>query len=575
MSVTIRVDVADSAGYIDPQTDRVIFRQKNTIGAEHVAGRVVSTAPTIVELTGDPVDVQLQPGLHVITIRARGYEDNEFQATVPDTEETLTLRDILETQFDYTPEQINEAQRYAAESRAAATDSQAALARAEQTVGSAERVLQAEATVKASEEAAGKSADDAAAEATAARAARDAAEGHKTTAGNHATAAAASADKATAAAATAATDTANNVEARLDSKVAEATTQAGVATTAADTATTQATNAEASADTASSRADAAKTYMDTSWANRSAAIAAKNEAQAAQTGAQDARDAATTQATNAAGSADAAAASANTAHNNAVNAANQVAEELDDKVTAAQQAREGAETAATNANTDADRAEQAANSAAEVVASGIPDATTTIKGKLKLAGDLAGNADAPTVPGLANKVPVTTTANRIYGTGTNGENYAYTLAGTSATANSVAYRTSGGVLHVGTPTADAHAATKKYVDDAATNKVTTNTDQTITGDKTFATAPTVGGVPVVLNDDTRLAGVTNATSTTGSDTTADKIVKTWTDGYVHVNGTPTAGTHATPKSYVDSRVQLVSALPSSPDPNVLYLIPEE
>jgi hypothetical protein len=34
-----------------------------------------------------------------------------------------------------------------------------------------------------------------------------------------------------------------------------------------------------------------------------------------------------------------------------------------------------------------------------------PDATTLIKGKIKLAGDLAGTADAPTVPALANKVP--------------------------------------------------------------------------------------------------------------------------------------------------------------------------
>lgn len=37
------------------------------------------------------------------------------------------------------------------------------------------------------------------------------------------------------------------------------------------------------------------------------------------------------------------------------------------------------------------------------VSSGVVDATTTTKGKIKLAGDLAGTADAPTVPGLANK----------------------------------------------------------------------------------------------------------------------------------------------------------------------------
>ena len=36
--------------------------------------------------------------------------------------------------------------------------------------------------------------------------------------------------------------------------------------------------------------------------------------------------------------------------------------------------------------------------------SNTPDATTTSKGVIKLAGDLAGTADAPTVPGLANKV---------------------------------------------------------------------------------------------------------------------------------------------------------------------------
>lgn len=36
-------------------------------------------------------------------------------------------------------------------------------------------------------------------------------------------------------------------------------------------------------------------------------------------------------------------------------------------------------------------------------AASVPDATTTAKGKLQLAGDLAGTADAPTVPGLAGK----------------------------------------------------------------------------------------------------------------------------------------------------------------------------
>ncbi|WP_300978262.1 hypothetical protein [Flavobacterium sp.] len=37
-----------------------------------------------------------------------------------------------------------------------------------------------------------------------------------------------------------------------------------------------------------------------------------------------------------------------------------------------------------------------------------PDATTTVKGKIKIAGDLGGTADLPTVPGLATKEPTIT-----------------------------------------------------------------------------------------------------------------------------------------------------------------------
>lgn len=46
--------------------------------------------------------------------------------------------------------------------------------------------------------------------------------------------------------------------------------------------------------------------------------------------------------------------------------------------------------------------------AAELAAGGVPDATTIATGKIQLAGDLAGTASAPTVPGLANKEPLIT-----------------------------------------------------------------------------------------------------------------------------------------------------------------------
>lgn len=45
---------------------------------------------------------------------------------------------------------------------------------------------------------------------------------------------------------------------------------------------------------------------------------------------------------------------------------------------------------------------------AAITTATIPDATTLVKGKLRLAGDLSGTADLPTVPGLANKFNVPT-----------------------------------------------------------------------------------------------------------------------------------------------------------------------
>ena len=43
-----------------------------------------------------------------------------------------------------------------------------------------------------------------------------------------------------------------------------------------------------------------------------------------------------------------------------------------------------------------------------VISATIPDATSSVKGKLKLAGDLSGTADSPTVPGLSTKEPLIT-----------------------------------------------------------------------------------------------------------------------------------------------------------------------
>jgi uncharacterized coiled-coil protein SlyX len=58
------------------------------------------------------------------------------------------------------------------------------------------------------------------------------------------------------------------------------------------------------------------------------------------------------------------------------------------------------------------------NSIYAAVGTGVPDATTNAAGKVKLAGDLAGTAALPTVPGLALKEDVSNKSNAALGTST-------------------------------------------------------------------------------------------------------------------------------------------------------------
>ena len=56
--------------------------------------------------------------------------------------------------------------------------------------------------------------------------------------------------------------------------------------------------------------------------------------------------------------------------------------------------------------------------------------------------------------------------------------------------------------------------------------------------------------------------------------TSETIVQRYSNGNISVPATPGGISSATSKSYVDSRIQLVSSLPSSPDSDVLYVIAE-
>lgn len=554
MSVKVTVDVTDTSGYVNTSTDRVVFRAKNTIGAASVAGRVISTAPVVVELRGETQEVHLEPGPHVVTIRARGYEDNEFHFTVPDDVQELTLRDLLENHFDYNPEKIAEAQRYAVQAKGSAD----AAAASEARLGSAETIVENTNAAAASATTATTEADRAKTEADRAT----------TEADNSATEADRSkteADRAEAAATTTATDTAD----LLEGFVAQATTERIAAQNAAASADTHKNDAKTSADAAAASATTATEKASEASASATTADNHRNAAVAAQTGAEDARDAASASANSAATSAGTATDKAAQATQAANTAADDVRQSVADDAVRAEAARDAAETHRDDARTARDDAQAAAASAAEVVSTGVPNATTTVKGKVLLAGDLSGTADAPTVPGLSTKVASSGQVNKIYGTSQNGSDITYPLGGSTPQSNSIAYRLTGGTLAVGTPTADTHAATKKYVDDALSpGVVKTDGDQSISGVKNFATTPQVGGVSVVKNDDSRLTDTRTPKAHTHS---VEEVLFPSTDELGETVQVPLAAIITQIFGTIRT-IEVVTTMPPEPVSSTIYLV---
>lgn len=183
--------------------------------------------------------------------------------------------------------------------------------------------------------------------------------------------------------------------------------------TAADTARLAAEAAASNAGTAASTATAERTAAQTA---RTAAEAARDTATNRATAASNSADAAATSEANAETSEDNAATSAAAAATSAGQAANRAAD-ADTARAAAVLARDAAagsatdaatsagsaQTSADDAGTSAAAAAASAEEAADVVAAGVPDATDTTKGGIRVAGDLGGTWDNPTVPGLAGK----------------------------------------------------------------------------------------------------------------------------------------------------------------------------
>jgi Repeat of unknown function (DUF5907) len=149
--------------------------------------------------------------------------------------------------------------------------------------------------------------------------------------------------------------------------------------------------------------------------------------------------------------------------------------------------------------------------------SSAPDATTSVKGLVKLAGDLAGTAAAPTVPGLAGKAPTVHThaPGDVTGTAVVTSDARLSDARTPtahAASHATGHTDAITPAAIGAQAAGSYAAAlgtdDNYVTDAQL-VVIGNTSGANTGDQTLPTWSTISGKPAVIG-----AGATAADART-------------------------------------------------------------
>lgn len=418
----VQIKVADVLGRAPEYGDKIIFRTKRIRGSDTNLDQVLVPREQVVPLVSGVAEVEVDPGQALVQFRCgTSVDTNPIEVAVPRQDEPVSLRALLENVFQYDEPVVSAVTRLVDEARritsvlgsaeqikawtesssedaaaagasasAAAGSESVAVAKAGEADASAQAAKVSEDAAKASEDAAAGSASDAASDsaaagtsATAAKASEDAAKASETAAKQSETSAASSA--------AASADARDSAQAYAGG----AQTQAQAAQASAGTATTKASEASLSASVAKDAEGKAKDSETSAAA--SAAAAGESEVNAAASA-----TAAKTSETNAKDSETAAESSATSADNSAA-----VAVGARDSAEAfagiAQTQAHAAQTQGDRAQTEADRAAASAAEAAETASSGIPDATASTKGKLRLAGDLAGTADAPTVPGLAGK----------------------------------------------------------------------------------------------------------------------------------------------------------------------------
>ena len=335
-----------------------------------------------------------------------GSADALFDVNVPDQPE-IAFSTLLEGVVEYEPAVISEVARLVDEAR-----------RLTSVLGSAEQIDQwvrsagedaaaADASAGAaagSEAVATAKAGEADASAQAAKVSEDAAKASETAAAGSASAAASDSAAAgvSAAAAKSSEDAAKASETAAKVSETSASSSATAAADARDSAQAYAGGAQTQAQAAQASAGTATTKAGEASASASVAKDAEGKAKDSETSAAASAAAAGESEVNAQGSETAAESSAASAASSAA-----VAVDARDSAEAfagsAQTHAHAAQTQGDRAKTEADRAAASAAEAAETASSGVPDATSTTRGKVRLSGDLAGTADAPTVPGLAAK----------------------------------------------------------------------------------------------------------------------------------------------------------------------------
>ena len=130
--VNISIDVTDLGGEARPG-DKVVFWRPRMGGSATHAGRVISTAPVTVFLTDGKATVSdVEPGEMTVLLQCRGVESQgPVTVGVPDGDHTVTLRALLESQFEYAPPIVSAVQEAASNASASEEAAIRAQARSE------------------------------------------------------------------------------------------------------------------------------------------------------------------------------------------------------------------------------------------------------------------------------------------------------------------------------------------------------------------------------------------------------------------------------------------------------------